>query len=101
MAIGPVKPDLCAHRAVFSPYKIGAGFVALDAFNLGSSGTGRDLGVVILGSVCPTRREAKFTFPLYLRGGFLLGTQKWFYMVGPGTGVRLYMQELLGIIFQF
>ena len=71
------------------PYKIGAGFVALNAFNLGNSGTGRDLGVVILGSVYPTRREAKFTFPLYLGGGFLLGTQKWFYMVGPGIGVRL------------
>ena len=71
------------------PYKIGAGFVALNAFNLGSSSTGRDLGVVILGSVYPTRREAKFTFPLYLGGGFLLGTQKWFYMLGPGIGVRL------------
>lgn len=71
------------------PYKIGAGFVALNAFNLGSSSTGRDLGVVILGSVYPTRREAKFTFPLYLGGGFLLGTQRWFYMVGPGIGVRL------------
>ena len=71
------------------PYKIGAGFVALNAFNLGSSGIGRDLGVVILGSVYPTRREAKFTFPLYLGGGFLLGTSKWFYMVGPGIGVRL------------
>ncbi|MDB5236531.1 MAG: hypothetical protein JWR44_3524 [Hymenobacter sp.] len=71
------------------PYKIGAGFVALNAFNLGSSNTNRDLGVVILGSVYPTRREAKFTFPLYLGGGFLLGTSRWFYMLGPGIGVRL------------
>jgi len=71
------------------PYKIGAGFVALNAFNLGSSTANRDLGVVILGSVYPTRREAKFTFPLYLGGGFLLGTSKWFYMLGPGIGVRL------------
>jgi hypothetical protein len=71
------------------PYKIGAGFVALNAFNLGSSSSNRDLGVVILGSVYPTRREAKFTFPLYLGGGFLLGTSRWFYMVGPGIGVRL------------
>jgi len=37
----------------------------------------------------PTRREAKFTFPLYLGGGFLLGTSQWFYMLGPGIGVRL------------
>ena len=72
------------------PYKIGAGFVALNAFNLGSSSTNnRDLGVVILGSVYPTRREAKFTFPLYLGGGYLLSAGKWFYMLGPGIGVRL------------
>ncbi|WP_201978271.1 hypothetical protein [Hymenobacter rubidus] len=71
------------------PYKIGAGFVALNAFNLGSSSANRDLGLVILGSVYPTRREAKFTFPLYLGGGFLLGTSRWFYMLGPGIGVRL------------
>ena len=71
------------------PYKIGAGFVALNAFNLASSNDSRDLGIVILGSVYPTRREAKFTFPLYLGGGFLLGTKRWFYMLGPGIGVRL------------
>ncbi|MFD2718433.1 hypothetical protein ACFST9_06885 [Hymenobacter monticola] len=71
------------------PYKIGAGFVALNAFNLGSSTANRDLGVVILGSVYPTRREAKFTFPLYLGGGYLLGTNQWFFMLGPGIGVRL------------
>jgi hypothetical protein len=71
------------------PYKIGAGFVALNAFNLGSSTANRDLGVVILGSVYPTRREAKFTFPLYLGGGYLLGTSQWFFMLGPGIGVRL------------
>jgi hypothetical protein len=71
------------------PYKIGAGFVALNAFNLGSSTANRDLGVVILGSVYPTRREAKFTFPLYLGGGYLLGSSQWFFMLGPGIGVRL------------
>ena len=58
------------------PYKIGVGFVAMNAFNLGSSSSNRDLGVVLLGSVYPTRREAKFTFPLYLGGGFLLGTSR-------------------------
>ena len=62
---------------------------ALNAFNLGSSSANRDLGVVILGSVYPTRREAKFTFPLYLGGGYLLGTTQWFFMLGPGIGVRL------------
>ncbi len=37
------------------PYKIGAGFVALNAFNLGQNNQDRDLGVVILGSVSPPR----------------------------------------------
>ena len=95
--LGGISLATLAQFSFYSPnkinrlrsYKIGAGFVALNAFNLGSSGIGRDLGVVILGSVYPTRREAKFTFPLYLGGGFLLGTSKWFYMVGPGIGVRL------------
>ncbi|OGX85822.1 hypothetical protein [Hymenobacter glacialis] len=72
------------------PYKIGAGFVALNAFNLSNtSSNDRDLGIVILGSVYPTRREAKFTFPLYLGGGYLLSAGKWFYLLGPGIGVRL------------
>ncbi|ALW85782.1 hypothetical protein AUC43_12185 [Hymenobacter sedentarius] len=72
------------------PYKIGAGFVALNAFNLSQNSTSeRDLGIVILGSVYPTRRDAKFTFPLYLGGGRLLGAGKWFYLLGPGIGVRL------------
>ncbi|WP_152559741.1 hypothetical protein [Hymenobacter sp. IS2118] len=72
------------------PYKIGAGFVALNAFNLSNtSSNDRDLGLVILGSVYPTRREAKFTFPLYLGGGYLLSAGKWFYLLGPGIGVRL------------
>ncbi|WP_345224889.1 hypothetical protein [Hymenobacter koreensis] len=72
------------------PYKIGAGFVALNAFNLTSDNSvKRDLGIVILGSVYPTRREAKLTFPLYLGGGYFLSAKKWFYMLGPGIGVRL------------
>ena len=71
------------------PYKLGAGFVALNAFNLSQTSTDRDLGIVLLGSVYPTRREAKLTFPLYLGGGYLLGRGKWFYLLGPGIGVRL------------
>ncbi|RYU77200.1 hypothetical protein [Hymenobacter persicinus] len=71
------------------PYKIGAGFVALNAFDLSKNGGNRDLGVVILGSVYPTRREAKLTFPLYLGGGYLLSKGKPFFLLGPGIGVRL------------
>jgi hypothetical protein len=72
------------------PYKIGAGFVALNAFNLSqNTNVNRDLGIVLLGSVYPTRRDAKLTFPLYLGGGYLLSAGKWFYLLGPGIGVRL------------
>ncbi|MBC8082311.1 MAG: hypothetical protein H7Z21_03810 [Hymenobacter sp.] len=72
------------------PYKVGAGFVALNAFNLSENDADdRDLGIVVLGSVYPTRREARLTFPLYLGGGYLLAKGKWFYLLGPGIGVRL------------
>ncbi|TGE13845.1 hypothetical protein [Hymenobacter elongatus] len=71
------------------PYKIGAGFVALNAFDLSKTGGNRDLGIVLLGSIYPTRREAKLTFPLYLGGGYLLSTGKPFFLLGPGIGVRL------------
>lgn len=69
------------------PYKIGAGFVALNAFNLGQT-TNRDLGIVVLGSVTPVR-TGRLTFPLYLGGGYLLSVGQWFYLLGPGIGVRL------------
>jgi hypothetical protein len=74
------------------PYKIGAGFVALNAFNLTSTSNreaNRDLGIVILGSIYPTRSDAKLTFPLYLGGGFLLGKGVPFILLGPGIGLRL------------
>ena len=71
------------------PYRIGAGFVALNAFNLSQNATGRDLGLVILGSVTPVRTGAKLTFPLYLGGGYLLSAGKPFFLLGPGIGVTL------------
>ena len=71
------------------PYKIGAGFVALNAFNLSPDATGRDLGVVVIGSVTPVRPNAKLTFPLYLGGGYRLSKGDWFFLLGPGIGVSL------------
>ncbi|MGI4760255.1 MAG: hypothetical protein ACRYF0_06085 [Janthinobacterium lividum] len=71
------------------PYRIGAGFVALNAFNLSQNATGRDLGIVILGSVTPVRTGARLTFPLYLGGGYLLSAGKPFFLLGPGIGVTL------------
>ncbi|MBC6609929.1 hypothetical protein H8B15_03280 [Hymenobacter sp. BT507] len=72
------------------PYKVGAGFVALNAFNLSQdANASRDLGLVVLGSVYPTRSDAKLTFPLYLGGGYLMNKGKMFFLFGPGIGIRL------------
>ncbi|MBT9392606.1 hypothetical protein KLP40_05470 [Hymenobacter sp. NST-14] len=71
------------------PYKVGAGFVALNAFNLNNENQNRDLGLVVLGSVYPTRSDAKLTFPLYLGGGYLMNNGNFFFLFGPGIGVRL------------
>jgi len=72
------------------PYKVGAGFVALNAFNLSENpDIKRDLGIVVLGSVYPTRSDAKLTFPLYLGGGYLMNKRSLFFLFGPGIGIRL------------
>ncbi len=81
------KPDRINR---LQPYKLGAGFVALNAFNLSQNAQDRDLGLVVIGSISPIGRpDAKLTFPLYLGGGYLLSRGKWFYLLGPGIGVRL------------
>ena len=79
------------------PYKIGAGFVALNAFNLSNSAdVQRALGIVVIGSVTPVRTGARLSFPLYLGGGLLLGQSQSqqnkalpFLLFGPGIGVTL------------
>ncbi|MDO7884001.1 hypothetical protein [Hymenobacter cheonanensis] len=72
------------------PYRIGAGFVALNAFNLSNNtDVQRDLGIVVLGSVVPVRTGARLTFPLYLGGGYLLTKGQPFLLFGPGIGVTL------------
>ncbi|MGC8803761.1 MAG: hypothetical protein ACP5PS_08335, partial [Bacteroidales bacterium] len=73
--------------ARFMPYKIGVGFLALNAFNFSNNNNARDLGIVILGSVYPTRRDTKLSFPLYIGGGYLLNTNSWFWVFGPGIRV--------------
>jgi hypothetical protein len=72
----------------FKPYKVGAGFLALNAFNFNES-VNRDVAIVILGSLYPTRKDAKLTFPLYMGGGVWLGTGKPFVVLGPGIRVSL------------
>jgi len=86
------------------PYRVGAGFVALNAFNLSNNqDVNRALGIVVIGSVTPVRTGARLSFPLYLGGGLLLGQSASgqggqagsdskvlpFLLFGPGIGVTL------------
>lgn len=70
------------------PYKIGGGFLAMNAFNF-SPEAQRDLGIVILGSVYPTRKERRFSFPLYAGFGYFLNEDRFFYLIGPGLRINL------------
>jgi hypothetical protein len=71
----------------FKPYKIGAGFLAQNAFNFNPDAN-RDLGLIVIGSVYPTRKEAKLSFPLYGGFGYFLNESKFFYLIGPGIRVN-------------
>jgi hypothetical protein len=72
--------------AKFKPYRIGAGFIALNAFDFNQS-SNRDMGVVIIGSLTPVTSR-KLSFPIYLGGGYLLSQKKMFWLLGPGISVQ-------------
>lgn len=70
------------------PYKIGAGFLALNAFNFSDdASTDRDVGLVVLASVYPTTRDTKLSFPLYVGGGYYIKAKEFVFLVGPGIRV--------------
>lgn len=73
--------------AKLRPYRVGAGFLALDAFNFGSER--QDLALVALASLYPTTRDKKLAFPLYIGGGYQFKAQKWMMLIGPGISVKL------------
>lgn len=74
--------------AAMKPYKIGAGFLALNAFNFSeSTNIYRDMGIVVIGSIFPTRRDTRMSFPLYVGGGYFLNQKEWFMLLGPGIRV--------------
>ena len=76
--------------AKLRPYKIGAGFLAFNAFNFSQSSTGRDVGIVVLGSLYPLQKAGrKLSFPLYVGGGYFMAENKFFYLLGPGIRVQL------------
>ncbi len=73
----------------YRPYKIGAGFLALNAFDFADDSDDRDVGIVVLGSIYPTRKDKKLSFPLYIGGGYFVKDQKFFFLIGPGIKVTL------------
>ncbi|MEP4599258.1 MAG: hypothetical protein ABJZ92_23835, partial [Cyclobacteriaceae bacterium] len=75
--------------AKYQPYKIGAGFIAIDAFNFSENAQNRDVGLVVIGSIYPSSgANRKLTFPLYAGFGFLMKEEKFFSLIGPGIRVR-------------
>jgi hypothetical protein len=68
------------------PYKFGAGFLALNAFNY-SSDASRDFGIVFLATINPVNTDRKLSFPVYIGGGYLLSHQTFFWLIGPGISV--------------
>ncbi len=75
--------------AKLQPFKLGAGFIALDAFNFSENSDNRDVGLVFLGSLYPTSSENRLSFPIYMGYGYLLKQKKGFFLIGPGIRVRL------------
>lgn len=75
--------------AKYRPYKVGAGFIAINAFNLSENVSNRDVGLVVIGSVYPSAgSNRKLTFPLYVGFGYLMKKEKLFSLIGPGIRVR-------------
>jgi hypothetical protein len=75
--------------AQYRPFKLGAGFIALDAFNFSANSENRDLGLVLLASLYPTSSENRLSFPLFAGYGYLLQQKTTFFLIGPGIRVRL------------
>lgn len=71
------------------PFKVGAGFLAHNAFNFNPDVQNRDLGLLVMGSVYPIKKTKKLSFPLYAGFGYFLNRSRFFYLVGPGITVNL------------
>lgn len=71
----------------FRPYKVGVGILANNAFNFNPNATNRDIGIVMIGSLYPTRRDVKLSFPFFAGMGYFLSAKTWFFLIGPGIFV--------------
>ena len=72
-----------SHPGQLRPYSIGAGFLALNALNLSNS-TSTDLGIVVMGTIQPFRKNTKFSVPIYFGYGYFVKSGKFFEILGPG-----------------
>jgi hypothetical protein len=70
------------------PFKIGAGFIALNAFDFSNDNSSRDLGAVVLGTLNPVNTDRKLSFSIYFGGGYLFSAKTIFWLIGPGITVQ-------------
>jgi len=70
------------------PFKIGAGFLALNAFDFSNDKSTRDLGAVVLGTLSPVNQDRKLSFSMYFGGGYLFSAKTLFWLIGPGITVQ-------------
>jgi hypothetical protein len=71
------------------PFQVGIGTLAFNVFNFSENNANRDLGIVVLGSVFPTRKDVRMTLPLYAGFGYLIKDGSWFFVLGPGLRINL------------
>jgi len=70
------------------PFKIGAGSLALNAFDLSNNSSSKDLGAVVLGTLNPVNTDKKFSFSIYFGGGYLISAKTFFWLIGPGITIQ-------------
>lgn len=71
------------------PYKVGAGFVAINAFNFSEAAADtRDIALLVMGSFEPVRQSGRFSLPIYLGFGYLLQKEDWVAIFGPGFQIQ-------------
>jgi len=70
------------------PFKIGAGFLAVNAFDFSNDKSTRDLGAVVMGTLNPINTDRKLSFSIYFGGGYLLSAKTLFWLIGPGITVQ-------------
>ncbi len=69
------------------PYRLGAGFLAINTFNF-SDNAKRDLAAVILASLYPIKPGRIFNMPIHIGIGYKFQDARPFLMLSPGIGVR-------------